>query len=125
MLVFPLMLLSCGQSAQIEKSNAIKTAIEQTKVAAPTSDSQYKSRVTKSPQYKYRVTKSTNLYDSASIDAAYIEELSVGTILDKVGVSLNCVKFEDSGMTFELCKMRNAATGSTGWVLYKWLQTVQ
>ena len=102
-----LMLFGCGQS------EAEPTSVPP--VAEPTSVQ----------QDKYRVTNSTNLYDSASIDAGVIEELSVGTILEKAGESLDCVKFEDGGMTFELCQMRNTATGSTGWVLYKWLELVQ
>ena len=107
--------LSATRTALIENSNAIKTAQQQAKDGAPASGS---------TQYQYRVTKSTYLYDSASIDAGHIAEFSVGTILVKADENLNCVTLEESGTTYHLCRMKNVVTGSTGWVLFKWLQAI-
>jgi hypothetical protein len=77
-------------------------------------------------QYKiYKVTKGTGLYAvCGDADAAILAELSEGTKLYNFGRggSLDCCKFEDTGMQFELCHMEVVSTGKEGWVLKQWFK---
>ena len=72
----------------------------------------------------YKVIKSTGLYSAFDINADMIAELSIGTLLVPADGrnSLYCDSFDDSGMTFTLCKVKDVKTGKTGWVLKKWVE---
>jgi hypothetical protein len=77
-------------------------------------------------QYKaYKITKGTGLYEvCGDADAMTLAELPAGTELYAFGKAdtLDCCKFSDSGMDFELCHMQVISTGETGWVLRKWFE---
>jgi hypothetical protein len=73
----------------------------------------------------YEVTKGTGLYSvCGDADAAILAELPEGAKLYKFGRSgnLDCCKFEDAGMSFELCHMEVVSSGKTGWVLKQWFK---
>ena len=71
----------------------------------------------------YVVNKSTGLYATFDIDANQIAVLSVGTELIPADgrTTLFCDSIVESGMTFNLCKVKVVSTGRSGWVLKQWI----
>jgi hypothetical protein len=71
----------------------------------------------------YEVTKGTGLYAvCGDADAEMLDELPEGSKLYNFGKAdtADCCKFEDGGMSFELCHMEVVSSGKTGWVMKKW-----
>lgn len=92
---------------------------------APVTATPTKAPKPTSPHKIYKVTKGTGLYEvCGDADAKTLAELSEGTELYAFGKAdtLDCCKFVDSGMNFELCHMEVVSSGKTGWVLKQWFK---
>lgn len=75
----------------------------------------------------FYVNKSTGLYEAPEIDAKMIETLSEGAMVIHTdgAESLSCTSFSDSGTTYNLCLVEVLQSGKTGWILRKWINSVQ
>ncbi len=67
----------------------------------------------------YEVRKSTGLYDSVSVDAEMIAELSYGTEIGAPGSNGN-IPCHTNSEGMELCYVKVLDTGEVGYVLKKW-----
>lgn len=79
---------------------------------------------TSSIKKEYEVIHSTGLYSSANANANQIDILEVGTKLIPAnnGYSLDCETFSDSGINFNMCKVKVLGTNQTGWILRQWIK---